>query len=784
MGSLRGFEGNIKDENGNIIGYGPISFEEGINQIILPDLAQQATFIGVQKLGVQLGLDPQQARLAALPLSISVGGAARGNDASSIGKAISSGLASGITSIALGKVFDSGDPFNDAVTMRTVQSGMEGFLTNPLHPVVGMFKGIWNGTVESVTNVLTFDADKTDFVRQQAELIDFGQMAKEIGLEKAMDIHAASIFRRDTLESIFKQGGLKDLLTGQHQVIIYDGTVDDLRGQEVKKIYLDGKRENYMIVSKDGERLIAKKEGNLYLEASRWAIDPSSGRFGVVEGRAVITHGEHLTTEETIQGGKILRIEGIEDGESTFYIIPRRGEEAVRMSEDGSFDGELVNLVGGDFALHMEFNKGVFEEVRLAHQARALTAVEMEAITQEMQIEAGRFIEITPAQKETDRGNFIEYVNEVEVKLVEKLGAEKAAAVVNDLRQAGQSLIEDPSRYEEVKDSLHQKTGEVNLSQEEWKSVAEIVSGVAKGMEEKAIQMGADGNMIGGFLIYAVGGTAEFFVDPLRVGEGFANATVAANQGHYGEAALYTLQDVLRVVTVVPALRVVAKSGIQAIDDVASGAKTFEEVAPVAKNAQRFWQSVRNWLNPFNKAYDIEGKTLILGSKGDDVLIKSGTLDDVATGFKKGVIPSETTGRVKVTKTAEEVNERLRSARPDLKDPYKPGTMVNERISTTIESDYVRVWTEGQGKATGNWIVKKSEVQGLTPEQIKDALGLKDVPTRVADVHVPGGFKLREGIIAEVPEWGSKGGKIQTEVLDDVFDDMFINSREIGEVLK
>ncbi len=149
--------------------------------------------------------------------------------------------------------------------MRTLQSGLEGFLTNPLHPVVGMFKGIWNGSVESLTNVLTFDSDKTDFVRQQAELIDFGQMAKEIGLESAMEIHAASIFRRDTLESIFKQGGLKDLLSGQHQVIIYDGTVDEFRGQEVKKIYLDSAKQDYMIVSKDGQTLIAKKEGNVYL---------------------------------------------------------------------------------------------------------------------------------------------------------------------------------------------------------------------------------------------------------------------------------------------------------------------------------------------------------------------------------------------------------------------------------------------------------------------------------------------------------------------------------------
>ncbi len=138
-------------------------------------------------------------------------------------------------------------------------------------------------------------------------------------------------------------------------------------------------------------------------------------------------------------------------------------------------------------------------------------------------------------------------------------------------------------------------------------------------------------------------------------------------------------------------------------------------------------------------------------------------------------------------RSADEVNAALRSAADDataFKSPYKPGSTVYERV-TASEEQYVRVWAEGSNsKPAGKWLVKKSDIQGLTKEQVKDVLGLKVVPTNIADVNVQAGFKIREGLVAEVSDWGSKGGKVQIEAIDTVTDEMISNIQKIGDVVK
>ncbi len=122
------------------------------------------------------------------------------------------------------------------------------------------------------------------------------------------------------------------------------------------------------------------------------------------------------------------------------------------------------------------------------------------------------------------------------------------------------------------------------------------------------------------------------------------------------------------------------------------------------------------------------------------------------------------------------MNDLLRSASDDpahFHNPYKAGTSITERI-TAGEELYVRFSTEGtKTEPIGRWLVKKSEIDGLTPEQIKDILGLEFAPTHVTEVRVPAGVKIRQGIAGEISEWSAEGGGFQTQLLENIDESYF-----------
>jgi len=363
MGSLRGFEGNIKDENGNIIGYGPISFEEGISQIVLPDLAQNLTFIGVQKLGVQLGLTPQQANLAALPLSISIGGAARGNDASAIGQAVSSGLASGVTSLVISQAVgdDSDNPMGDAALGRLI-SGMIGGLVPQYDPITGEpidrdgdgradKEGLWEGLKGAVKDVATapLSIGRTgDFVRDQAELIEFGQTAKEVGFDQALEQYATSILNRQTTEAIVRSAGS-----------VTEWMKQKRQNNEVEVIDFNGTQAKFLELNEDGDYLIfndeqekvdfyARRLGDYY-EEGEFAVD-GSGQFILESGTRSKTNDDGSYYTDWVQdGASWMRQQYRADGESVLMAVdpykqkPLTSEEVF---EQGFFNGVVADEAG------------------------------------------------------------------------------------------------------------------------------------------------------------------------------------------------------------------------------------------------------------------------------------------------------------------------------------------------------------------------------------------------------------------------------------------------------
>ncbi len=118
------------------------------------------------------------------------------------------------------------------------------------------------------------------------------------------------------------------------------------------------------------------------------------------------------------------------------------------------------------------------------------------------------------------------------------------------------------------------------------------------------------------------------------------------------------------------------------------------------------------------------------------------------------------TGSIK-TKNTDGVNKTF--TEKGYKAPYKKGSRTIE-YEVKGSEDFVRV--SGEQNVKGDWVVKKSEIEGLTPSQIKDKLSLKYEPTHISDVKVGDGTKIRSGIASEIKEWGTKGGAVQFEILD------------------
>lgn len=62
--------------------------------------------------------------------------------------------------------------------------------------------------------------------------------------------------------------------------------------------------------------------------------------------------------------------------------------------------------------------------------------------------------------------------------------------------------------------------------------------------------------------------------------------------------------------------------------------------------------------------------------------------------------------------------------------------------------------------------MRKRDIEGLTPEQIRDKYSLGYTPNRVVDVTYTPGMRIREGTAGEVPSLGTRGGGLQREVMD------------------
>lgn len=99
--------------------------------------------------------------------------------------------------------------------------------------------------------------------------------------------------------------------------------------------------------------------------------------------------------------------------------------------------------------------------------------------------------------------------------------------------------------------------------------------------------------------------------------------------------------------------------------------------------------------------------------------------------------------------------------------PFDSGTSVT-LIRVTQTHQFVRFYNPtdalNPSSAVGSWLMRASEVRGLTAAQIRDKFALPALPTNIVQVIVPSGFALYTGIAAPIAGWGDGGG-LQTRLM-------------------
>ena len=138
----------------------------------------------------------------------------------------------------------------------------------------------------------------------------------------------------------------------------------------------------------------------------------------------------------------------------------------------------------------------------------------------------------------------------------------------------------------------------------------------------------------------------------------------------------------------------------------------------------------------------------LAGGRGPEFEALNRGLDDLVSGGSR--------------RLADDVNAEF----PDgYSPPYTPGTQVSEFVADGNQT-FVRVVSGDT--PDGQWIMRASDIEGLSPQQIADRFALPEVPTGITSITPPAGTRIRTGEVN--PNFGGSGGATQFQLLDRVSD--------------
>lgn len=144
-------------------------------------------------------------------------------------------------------------------------------------------------------------------------------------------------------------------------------------------------------------------------------------------------------------------------------------------------------------------------------------------------------------------------------------------------------------------------------------------------------------------------------------------------------------------------------------------------------------------------------------------------IGDITTGIKFVKIGVNTAKTAKISKSikagekvrgeipATVVNKLWKKRKDYNNPPYKLGGKV-QSIELIEDTTFVRVYSKHQSGMKGQWVMRKEDVKGLTPKEIKNKFALPDEPQYICEVELPKGTRMHKGSANEVKIWGKGGG--------------------------
>lgn len=249
---------------------------------------------------------------------------------------------------------------------------------------------------------------------------------------------------------------------------------------------------------------------------------------------------------------------------------------------------------------------------------------------------------------------------------------------------------------------------------------------------------------------------------PFTVMEAFAGKTI----GFDPDTGMPRLQDISATDQAVAAVSL----GITAAVSIFTGGTGATLAGIIKRTVKDVTESVAKTVSKREAKIAAEEAAALIRKTADDALEKAEKI-----GFKNAddaAKHSDITARFdndfahKSTDDASVANKEYtdRGKQP----PYTKGTKTIT-FKTTKPTEFVRVHVADNQQ--GAFLMKESDVAGLTPEQIKTKFALPQVPTHISKVTVPAGTTIRVGHTGE--NFGALGGGVQFELLDKLLADAF-----------
>ena len=171
---------------------------------------------------------------------------------------------------------------------------------------------------------------------------------------------------------------------------------------------------------------------------------------------------------------------------------------------------------------------------------------------------------------------------------------------------------------------------------------------------------------------------------------------------------------------------------------------------------------------------DATGEYLGTVDKNSEYYYDSVASNERCTKYLQDIEDGKQPFEVKKKLTADEANQVWYVDHDYSDPPYNKNYVVYETVLQE-DKNFVRFFTELGGEK-GSWIMLENDVKGLTPKQIQSKYSLSFVPTKICDVYIKAGTRIRVGVTSSL--YGMIGHALQFD-LDQQRVGNFYNTRNI-----